>query len=72
MSNHTWDCPHGFEHGQGCCERCPHCENAALEESSRMSAARAAFFRWEKTGDWHDLLAGIAEIARRARELEAS
>lgn len=70
MSNHTWECPHGVEHGQGCCHECKHCEEAALATGSRMSAARDAFQAWERTGDWHDLLSGIAEIARRARELE--
>ena len=26
MSNHTWECPHGVEMGQGCSKPCPQCE----------------------------------------------
>ena len=45
--------------------------DAARAAGVRFAAARDAFAAWTKSGDWHDLLAGIAEIARRARELEA-
>lgn len=47
------------------------CYVYAPSDAARAAAARDAFAAWTKSGDWHDLLAGIAEIARRARELEA-
>lgn len=74
MSNHVWECPHGVEMGQGASKWCPKCdaerEQRRHAEQVRVEAIWAAFRDWERSGDWHDLLAGIASIARRARELE--
>lgn len=47
------------------------CYVYAPSDAARAAGVRDAFAAWTKSGDWHDLLAGIAEIARRARELEA-
>lgn len=63
MSNHTWDCEHGVEMGQGCANSCPECDAKHAAKAIRRYQLGTAFTRWIDDGSEESWRIGVRTMA---------